>query len=49
MNGGQWKNNILNDTSQFSEHILEIYMSYFAYVCKTEGKNGISHLISIMA
>ena len=21
-------------------------MSYFAYACKTEGKNGISHLIS---
>ena len=26
--------------------IVEIYMSYFAYACKTEGKNGISHLIS---
>ena len=24
----------------------EINMSYFAYVCKTEGKNGISRLIS---
>ena len=22
------------------------YMSYFAYACKTEGKNGISRLIS---
>ena len=22
------------------------YMSYFAYACKTEGKNDISHLIS---
>ena len=22
------------------------HMSYFAYACKTEGKNGISHLIS---
>ena len=26
--------------------IDEIYMSYFAYACKTEGKNGISRLIS---
>ena len=25
------------------------YMSYFAYACKTEGKNDISHLISKMA
>ena len=25
---------------------LNIYMSYFAYACKTEGKNGISCLIS---
>ena len=24
----------------------DIDMSYFAYACKTEGKNGISHLIS---
>ena len=24
----------------------DYYMSYFAYACKTEGKNGISHLIS---
>ena len=23
-----------------------MYMSYFAYACKTEGKNGISRLIS---
>ena len=23
-----------------------IYMSHFAYACKTEGKNDISHLIS---
>ena len=23
-----------------------MHMSYFAYACKTEGKNGISHLIS---
>ena len=23
-------------------------MSYFAYACKTEGKNGISHLISTL-
>ena len=29
--------------------IVEIYMSYFAYVCKTEGKNGISRLISVTA
>ena len=48
MNGGQWKNNILNDTSQFSEHILETYMSHFSYACKTEGENGISHLISAL-
>ena len=26
----------------------KIYMSYFAYACKTEGKNGISHLISAL-
>ena len=25
------------------------HMSYFAYACKTEGKNGISRLISEMA
>ena len=25
-----------------------IYMSYFAYACKTEGKNGISRLISAL-
>ena len=24
------------------------YMSYFAYACKTEGKNGISRLISAL-
>ena len=27
---------------------FSIYMSYFAYVCKTEGKNGISRLISAL-
>ena len=42
------KNN-LSDTTQFSEDIREIYMSHFSYVCKTEGENGISHLISEMA
>ena len=26
--------NNLNDTSQFSEDIMEIYMSHFAYACK---------------
>ena len=26
-----------------------IYMSHFAYACKTEGENGISRLISKMA
>ena len=26
--------------------VIIIHMSYFAYACKTEGKNGISHLIS---
>ena len=26
MNGGQWKINNLNDTSQISEHMLEIYI-----------------------
>ena len=25
---------------------ISLYMSYFAYACKTEGKNGISRLIS---
>ena len=25
---------------------MKTYMSYFAYACKTEGKNGISRLIS---
>ena len=27
-------------------HILNNNVSYFAYTCKTEGKNGISRLIS---
>ena len=27
---------------------LCIYMSHFAYACKTEGQNGISHLISTL-
>ena len=26
----------------------QCHMSYFAYVCKTEGKNGISRLISAL-
>ena len=26
----------------------KIYMSYFAYACKTEGKNGLSRLISTL-
>ena len=26
----------------------EVHMSHFAYACKTEGKNGISHLISAL-
>ena len=25
-----------------------IYMSHFAYACKTKGKNGMSHLISAL-
>ena len=25
-----------------------VYMSYFAYACKTEGQNGISRLISAL-
>ena len=28
--------------------ILKKHMSHFAYACKTEGKNGISHLISAL-
>ena len=32
--------------SFFLEIKVQIYMSYFAYACKTEGNNGISHLIS---
>ena len=31
---------------QVSHQNLKINMSYFAYACKTEGKNGISRLIS---
>ena len=27
-------------------HLVGMHMSYFAYACKTEGKNGISRLIS---
>ena len=30
---------------RLSEHV---YMSHFAYACKTEGKNGISRLISAL-
>ena len=41
------KNN-LNDTTQFSEDIMEIYMSHFSYMCKTKGENEISHLISAL-
>ena len=29
-------------------YIRYIYMSYFAYACKTEGQNGISSLISAL-
>ena len=29
-----------------SKDFWEIYMSHFSYVYKTEGENGISHLIS---
>ena len=32
--------------SFFLEIKVQIYMSHFAYACKTEGKNGISRLIS---
>ena len=28
--------NNLNDTTQFCEHILEIYMSHFSYSCKMQ-------------
>ena len=28
------------------QRISDIYMSHFSYACKTEGANGISHLIS---
>ena len=34
------------NTTQFREDLKEIYMSYFAYACKTKEKNGISRLIS---
>ena len=44
MNGGQWKNNILNDTSQFSEHILEIYIEKFATIGISELRWDISGL-----
>ena len=30
----------------FLVNLAKSYMSYFAYACKTEGKNGISRLIS---
>ena len=40
--------NYLNDTTQFREDLMEIYMSHFTYACKTEGKNGISRLISAL-
>ena len=33
----------------FRSKILKlIYMSHFSYACKTEGENGISHLISAL-
>ena len=32
--------------SYYSNVTLQIDMSHFAYACKTEGKNGISRLIS---
>ena len=31
---------------QRQSNLNKLYMSYFAYACKTEGKNGISRLIS---
>ena len=35
-------------TDKIGTHSMweQMYMSYFAYACKTEGKNDISHLIS---
>ena len=27
---------------------IQTHMSHFSYACKTEGKNGISHLISVL-
>ena len=38
--------NIWKHPAYLSKDIWEIYMSYFTYACKTEGKNGISRLIS---
>ena len=29
-------------------NVIKLDMSYFAYACKTEGKNGISRLISAL-
>ena len=37
--------NVFNEFAEFSDK----NMSYFAYACKTEGKNDISRLISEMA
>ena len=38
----------LKHFSSFKKDLLVICMSHFAYACKTEGKNGISHLISAL-
>ena len=35
-------------TFQNKKSIIYIYMSHFSYTCKTEGKNGISRLISAL-
>ena len=32
----------------YHDHFKVKYMSHFSYACKTEGKNGISHLISAL-
>ena len=44
----QTKSNLTGPNKIMIFYIInaKIHMSYFAYTCKTEGKNGISHLIS---
>ena len=45
-----WKMGMGLQPQQFKfSSTYDKYMSHFSYLCKTEGENGISHLISEMA